>query len=144
MNYTVSNTINAPLEEVSKNFLDADGVKHWMEGLERIEHLSGTPGKIGAKSDFYFLHKGKEMKISETILEEDMPNQMKFSYQSQMGYNEVEMIFEKIDDSSVKQINNSYFELKGFMKLFGFLFKGMFKKQSMKFMVAFKEYVESK
>lgn len=142
MNYTVSNTINASLEDVSKNFLDSEGVKHWMEGLERIEHISGTPGKVGAKSDFYFLHKGKEMKISETILEEDMPNQMKFSYQSPMGYNEVEMIFEKIDDSSVKQINNSYFKLTGFMKLFGFLFKGMFKKQSMKFMIAFKKYVE--
>ena len=60
MNYTTSNTIDASLEEVSKNFLDADGVKHWMEGLERIEHLSGTPRKFGAKSDFYFLHKGKK------------------------------------------------------------------------------------
>lgn len=89
MKYTLSNTINASLEEVSAKFLDPDGVKHWMEGLEKVEHISGTPGAVGAKSDFYFIHRGKEMKISETILENDMPNQMKFSYQSSMGYNEV-------------------------------------------------------
>ncbi len=142
MRYTLSNTINKPLEEVIEKFKDPDGVKHWMEGLQRIEHISGTPGEVGAKSDFYFLHKKKEMKISETILEQNLPRQIKFAYQSPMGNNEVEMVFEKLNDHSVKQINNSYFELKGFMKVMGFLMKGMFKKQSLKFMIAFKDYVE--
>ena len=82
------------------------------------------------------------MKISETILEQKFPKQIKFAYQSSMGYNEVEMQFEKLTDSSVKQINNSYFELKGFMKIMGFFMKGMFKKQSLKYMTAFKAYVE--
>ncbi|MFT4523678.1 MAG: hypothetical protein ACI8ZN_002633 [Bacteroidia bacterium] len=113
-----------------------------MDGLQTIEHISGTPGEVGAKSDFTNLHKNKEIKISETILEQDMPNQIKFGYQSKMGYNEVEMKFEKNDNNSVKQINNSYFELKGLMKIMGFLFQGMFKKQSMTYMDAFKKYVE--
>jgi hypothetical protein len=60
-----------------------------------------------------------------------------------MGYNEVEMKFEKIDDNTTRQINHSYFEMKGFMKLMGFLFKGMFKKQSMKYLDGFKAYVEN-
>ncbi len=142
MKYTLSNTINKPLKEVIEKFKDPEGVKHWMEGLQRIEHISGTPGEVDAKSDFYFLYKKKEMKISETILEQDLPNQIKFAYRSPMGYNEVEMRFEKLSDNSVKQINNSYFELKGFMKVMGFLMKGMFKKQSLKYMNAFKKYVE--
>jgi hypothetical protein len=142
MKYTLSNTISKPLEEVVEKFKDPEGVKHWMEGLQRIEHLSGTPGEVGAKSDFYFLHKEKEMKISETILEQDLPNQIKFAYQSPMGYNEVEMLFEKLSEKSVKQTNNSYFELKGFMKVMSFLMKGMFKKQSLKYMTAFEKYVE--
>jgi len=142
MRYTLSNTINKPLEEVIGKFKDPDGVKHWMEGLQKIEHISGTPGELGAKSDFYFLHKKKEMKISETILEQNLPKQIKFAYQSPMGYNEVEMVFEKLSENSTTQTNNSYFELKGFMKIMGFLMKGMFKKQSLKFMTAFKSYVE--
>ena len=142
MKYTVSNTINKPLDEVIEKFMDPEGVKHWMEGFQRMEHLEGTPGEVGAKSDFYFLHKKKEMKIRETILEKNLPHQMKFAYESPMGYNEVEMQFEKLSDNSVKQINNSYFELKGFMKIMGFFTKGMFKKQSLKFLNAFKNYVE--
>jgi hypothetical protein len=59
-----------------------------------------------------------------------------------MGYNEVEMLFEKLSNNSVKQTSNSYFELKGFMKVMSFLMKGMFKKQSLKYMTAFKNYTE--
>ena len=103
MKYTLSNTINRPMAEVMQKFKDPEGVKHWMEGLTRIEHLSGTPGEVGAKSDFYFLHKNKEMKITETILEQDLPRQIKFGYQSGMGYNEVELGFEELDAHTVKQ-----------------------------------------
>lgn len=142
MKYTLSNTINRPMAEVMQKFKDPEGVKHWMEGLTRIEHLSGTPGEVGAKSDFYFLHKNKEMKITETILEQDLPRQIKFGYQSGMGYNEVELRFEELDAQKVKQTSNSYFEMRGLMKVFGFLMQGLFKKQSMKYMDAFKAYVE--
>ena len=82
------------------------------------------------------------MKITETILEQNLPDQIKFGYVSSMGYNEVEMKFEVIDENSVKQINNSFFDLKGLMKLFGPLMKGLFKKQTLKYMEAFKAYVE--
>ncbi|HMS98250.1 MAG TPA: SRPBCC family protein [Saprospiraceae bacterium] len=142
MKYTLSNTINRPMAEVMQKFKDPEGVKHWMEGLTRIEHLSGTPGEVGAKSDFYFLHKNKEMKITETILEQDLPRQIKFGYQSGMGYNEVELRFEELDAHTVKQTSNSYFEMRGLMKVFGFLMQGLFKKQSMKYMDAFKAFVE--
>jgi len=142
MKYTLSNTINRPMAEVMQKFKNPEGVKHWMEGLTRIEHLSGTPGEVGAKSDFYFLHKNKEMKITETILEQDLPRQIKFGYQSGMGYNEVELRFEELDAHTVKQTSNSYFEMRGLMKVFGFLMQGLFKKQSMKYMDAFKAFVE--
>jgi hypothetical protein len=142
MKYTLSNTINKPLDEVVTKFKDPEGVKHWMEGLQKIEHISGTQGEVGAKSDFYFTHRNKQMKISETILEQNFPNQIKFAYRSPMGYNEVEVVFEKISDNSVRQTTNNYFEMKGFMKIMGLLLKGMFKKQSLKYMTAFKQYVE--
>lgn len=142
MNYTLSNTIDKPLEEVIAKLKEPEGVKHWMEGLQKIEHLSGTPGEVGAKSDFYFLYKKKEMKVSETILEQNLPNQIKYSYQSPMGTNIVELLFESLSDNRVKQTSNTSMEVKGFMKLMAPLFKGMFKKQSLTYMTAFKDYVE--
>lgn len=142
MRYTLSNTINKPLNEVIEKFKDPNGIQHWMEGFQRLEHLSGTPGEVGATSNFYFIHKKKEMVIHETILEQNYPHQVKFAYKSAMGNNEVEMKFEELSEGSVKQINNSHFEFKGLMKIMGLLFKGMFKKQSLKYMTAFKDYVE--
>ncbi|MCE3227447.1 MAG: hypothetical protein K0S32_1998 [Bacteroidetes bacterium] len=143
MKYTLSNTINKPLDEVVRKFKDPEAVKYWMEGLQKIERVSGTPGEVGAITNFYFLHRNKEMKISETILEQNLPRQIKFRYDSGMGgYNEVEMIFEKINDTSTKQTSNNYFALKGFMKVMGFLFGGMFKKQTLKLMNGFKNYAE--
>lgn len=142
MKYTVSNTINKPLDEVITKFKDPEGAKHWMEGLQKIERISGAPLEVGAKSDFYYLFKNKEMKISETILEQNLPKQVKFAYQSPMGYNEVELLFEPITENSVKQTSHNFFQLKGFMKLISFMMKGMFKKQSLKYLNAFKNYVE--
>ena len=142
MKYTVSNVINRPLHEVVDRFKEPEGALQWMEGLQRIERVSGEPLAVGSKSNFYSLHKNKEFKIAETVLEQRLPEMVKFGYESPMGYNEVELRFEAIDENSVKQINTSYFQTKGFMKVMGFLFKGMFKKQSLKYMDGFKAYVE--
>jgi hypothetical protein len=128
---------------VVRKLKDPEGLKNWMEGLQKIEHISGKPGEVGAKSDLYFLYKKKAMKLTEVILEQNLPHSIKFGYESKMGTNEVEIVFEKISSGSVKQTTNTHFPLKGFMKIMGVLFKGMFKKQSMKYMDAFKNYVEN-
>jgi hypothetical protein len=138
MKYTFWNAINKPLAEVIEKFKDPEGAKQWMEGLKTIERVSGTPGEDGARTNFIFLHRNKEMTIKETIIEQNFPNQIKFAYQSSMGYNEVEMIFEAIDENTVRQTNNSYFQLKGFMIIMGVLLKGMFKKQSLTYSTALK------
>lgn len=142
MRYTLSNTINKPLSVVAEKFKDTEGAKEWMEGLHTIEPVSGEPGEKGATCYFHFTHKGKEMKLLETILEENLPNQIKFSYTSGFGYNEVELLFEEISENVTKQTTNNYFQLKGFMKIMGFFMSGLFKKQSMKYMDGFKKYAE--
>ena len=142
MRYTLSNTINKPLSVVAEKFADKEGAKEWMEGLHTIEPVSGEQGKKGATCYFHFTHKGKEMKMLETIVEENLPNQIKFSYASNFGYNEVELLFEEISENVTKQTTNTYFDLKGAMKIMGFFMKGLFKKQSMKFMDAFKAFAE--
>lgn len=143
MKYSLKNTINKPHNEVIIHFTNPDGLKHWMEGFERLERISGEAHDVGAKTDFHFIFKNKPMVISETILEQNLPHQIKFAYHSKMGYNEVEMKFEKASDNSTTQINNSYFKLNGPMKYIGFLMKPLMKKQSLKYMAAFKAFAEN-
>ncbi|OIQ30944.1 MAG: hypothetical protein BM564_01660 [Bacteroidetes bacterium MedPE-SWsnd-G2] len=142
MKYSLKNTINKPHDEVITHFTNPDGLKHWMEGFERLERISGEAHSEGSKTNFHFIFKNKPMVIAETILEQNLPHQIKFAYESKMGYNEVEMKFEKASDNSTTQINNSYFELNGPMKYIGFLMKPLMKKQSLKYMTAFKAYAE--
>lgn len=83
------------------------------------------------------------MEITETILENNLPERIKFGYESKMGYNEVEILFQELSPRTVHQVSNNYFHLKGFMKVFGWLAPGLFKKQTMKYMTAFKDYAEN-
>jgi hypothetical protein len=142
MKYIVENKISAPLQKVVDKFSEPEGALEWMAGLKKIEHLSGEPFSVGATTDFHYLFKKKEMKISETILESNLPKSVKFAYQSPMGYNEVELFFEKIDDNTTRQISHSFFDMKGGKKILGWIFQSVFKKQSLKYMDGFKAYVE--
>jgi len=143
MEYSFSLEIDRPLEEVVAKFQDPNGLQHWMDGFQKLEHLSGEPGQKGARSNFHFLHKGKEMVIEEEVLENKLPHSAKFAYFSKMGYNEVETVFEALSDNKVKLTSNNLFKLKGVMKIMGLLFKGAFVKQSKTYMNNLKRYIEN-
>lgn len=142
MKYTLSNTINGSLDSIAAKMSNSEGVKKWTEGLQTIEQTSGNYCDVGSKRNLYYLFNNKEMIITETILEQNLPEQIKFAYDSKMGRNVVELVFEKISDHQIKQTSNTTMELKGVMKLFGFMFASVFKKQSKKYMTGFKKYVE--
>jgi len=59
--------IDKPLGESWAVSQDEEKMKDWLDGFQKIEHVSGTPGAIGAVSDVYFLNDGEEMIIRETI-----------------------------------------------------------------------------
>lgn len=143
MKYSLSNTISSTPQHVAVKISDPEGVKEWTENLQEIRAVSGEYCDVGSKRDLHYLFRGKEMIIQETILENKLPEQIKFSYDSQMGRNIVELRFEQLSENEVKQTSSTTMELKGAMKLFGFLFKSMFKKQSRKYMEGFKKFAES-
>lgn len=142
MKYTLSNTINKPLHIVSEKMSNPEGTKHWTENLQTIEQKSGEYCEVGSERTLHYLFNKKEMIITEIILEQNLPQQIKFAYDSKMGRNVVELVFEELTDNQVKQTSNTTMELKGIMKILGFFFKPMFKNQSKKYMTAFKKYSE--
>lgn len=46
---------------------DDEKMKDWLDGFQKLEHVSGTPGTVGAVSDVYFITNGETMTIRETI-----------------------------------------------------------------------------
>ncbi len=143
MKYTQEITINKPLEEVVRLFDNPDNMGHWMEGLVSFEHLSGEPGKVGAKSKLKFKMGKRDLEMVETILVRDLPREFSGTYEAKGVFNVVKNYFEAINENQTKYTAENEFQFSGFMKLFGWLMPGAFKKQSFKYQEDFKRFAEA-
>lgn len=144
MKYTTEIEINKPIDTVIALFDNPDNLKKWMEGLQSFEHLSGTPGEPGAKSLLKFKMGNREMEMIETVTKRNLPDEFTGTYEAKGVMNIVKNSFVKISDSKTKYVTEHEFQLHGLtMKIIAFLTPGIFKKQSLKYLTAFKNFVES-
>lgn len=143
MKYQTEIEINQPIAKVIELFDNTDNMSKWMEGLQSFEHISGTPGQPGAKSRLKFKMGNREMEMIETVITRNLPDEFTGMYESNNGINIVKNRFVKISDVKTKYINEQEFQFKGFMKIIAWLMSDSFKKQSMKYMVAFKAFAEN-
>lgn len=142
MKYTVDIEINAPIDRVIELFDNPDNMDKWMEGLISFEHLSGTAGQPGAKSRLLFKMGKREIEMVETITVRNLPHEFSGTYEAKGVMNIVSNKFIELPDNRTKYITEQEFQFKGFMKIIAFLMPGMFKKQSMKYLIDFKKFVE--
>lgn len=143
MKYTVTIEIEKPIDEVVALFDNADNLYAWMEGLESFEHLSGEPGQVGAKSRLKFKMGKRNIEMIETITVRDLPDEFTGTYDAEGVFNIVKNRFEAINPTRTRYISEQEFQFTGFMKIFGWLMPGAFRKQSMKYLEAFKTFAES-
>ena len=145
MKYTNEIEINQPIKKVIELFDNPDNMGKWMEGLQSFEHISGIPGKVGAKSKLKFLHKGREMELIETVTVRNLPEEFSGTYEmaGKGGLNTVRNKFVELSPTKTKYISESEFQFTGFVKFIAPLMKGAFKKQSLKYLNNFKKFAES-
>ncbi|WP_369999998.1 SRPBCC family protein [Winogradskyella sp.] len=67
VSYDSEIVVNKPLTEAWAVTQDEAKMADWLPGFQKVEHVSGTPGEVGAVSDVYFITDGEEMVIRETI-----------------------------------------------------------------------------
>ncbi len=143
MKYSVSITIDKPVDEVIALFDNVDNMKKWMDGLESYKSISGTAGEVGAKSRMEFKMGKREIKMVETITAKNLPEEFTATYEAKGVFNIVKNSFEPLPSNKTKYSTEQEFQFKGFMKLIGLLMPGAFKKQSMKYLKDFKAFAES-
>ncbi len=142
MKYTCKIEINRPIEQVIERFDSIDNMYKWMKGLQKIEPISGIQGEVGAKMKLTFQMGKRSMEMIETITVKDLPNEFSGTYDAQGVHNIVKNYFKVIDNDRTLYYTEQEFQFKGFMKIIGLLFPGAFKRQSMKYLEDFKEFVE--
>jgi carbon monoxide dehydrogenase subunit G len=142
MKYTSEIEINKPIDLVIALFDNPNNMGKWMEGLQSFEHLSGTPGQPGAKSKLRFKMGKREIEMIETVTVRNLPHEFSGTYEANGVFNIVKNKFIKLSDNKTKYISENEFQFKGFMKIIAFLMPGAFKKQSMKYLMDFKRFIE--
>lgn len=141
MKYTCEIEINKPIGKVIELFDNPDNLGKWMDGLQSIEHLEGEPGQPGSKSKMIFKMNNKDVEMIETVTVRNLPEEFSGTYEAKGVYNIQKNKFVKLDENKTKYIAENEFQFKGFMKLMA-LMPGAFKKQSMKYLKSFKDFVE--
>lgn len=142
MKYTIDITIDKPRAYVLELFDDPDNMKHWQEGFVSFEHLSGEAGKKGAKSLLKYKMGKREIEMIETITKRDLPNEFSGIYEAKGMWNEMKNYFISVDPATTQWKSEIEFKFSGFMKIIAFLMPWSFKKQSYKYLVAFKKFAE--
>lgn len=142
MKYTVEIEINKPIDEVVKLFNNEDNLFKWMQGLQSIEHLTGEPGVKDSTSKMIFKQGKREIEMIETVISLNLPKEFIASYEAKGVYNLAKTSFISVDDHKTKYITTQEFQLKGFMKIFGWFMPGAFKKQTEKYLQMFKNFAE--
>lgn len=135
--------INAPREKVVKLFTDPSKIEKWQPGFISMKRISGNEGEVGSKNLMQYKIGRREMELTETITKVNLPHEFTGTYETKGVFNKVENFFEEISENQTKYWTTNEFQLHGFMKIIGFLFPGTFKKQSQKYLVLFKDFVES-
>ncbi len=143
MKYASEIIVNLPLEEFMDKFDNAENMKHWQRGLVTIEHISGIPGMVGAKMKLIYKFGKQTMEMVETITHRKLPNEFHGIYSVKGIDNLQENYFVETENGSTKWTSISNFLPLNFnTRAMLWLMPNAFKKQSIRYMLDFKNFAE--
>ena len=144
MKFTCSVVINQPKEKVAAFFADPKYLSHYQDGFIKKELVSGTEGQNGSISKMYYKMGKGEMLLTETILDNSLPDSFFSKYHHKHTDNTMKCTFTAIDENTTRYESEiDYTAFRGFMiKVMATLFPGFFKKQVQKWLNNFKTFVE--
>ena len=110
------------------------------------EHISGEVGAVGSKMMLRYKIRKREMNLEETVLENNLPDTFVGEYATDTMTNTMANTFFEVNDSETRwEAEIHYTALNGWLiKVMAFLFPGMFKKQTQKWLNQFKSFVENR
>lgn len=142
MTYTTEIIIDKPRKDIIKTFEDSSLLPHWQRGLKRSRVISGKAGEEGSKRRLYISIEGQSIKMTETIIKKNLPEEWHGQYTSKGMKSIQRNYFQVLDDHKTKWTSHSEFEFSGFMKLISKLLPDIFKKRSVMVQLDFKTFIE--
>ena len=97
--------VDKPLAEAWAFAQDEEKLGEWLTGLQKIEHINGTPGTVGAVSDVHFDANGEMTTIRETITEIKPDESISMTYESE--FMDMDYTMAMSDSNGKTKINSS-------------------------------------
>ena len=136
--------INKPVKEVWDFFKNPDNLTLWLSGFQKFEHISGTPGTVGAKARHHFLERGQKLIFDGELTEVVEEKRFIGILDSSMMLNKVTNSFHDLGNDQTEVSLSSDTQFKGFLwKQIGPLMKGEFKKRQEKDLQTLKQILEN-
>lgn len=144
MKFICSVTILQPKEVVVSYFSNPDYLVKYQEGFIKKELISGQVGKKDAISKMFYKQGKGVMELTETILENNLPNEFMAQYHHKFTDNIMRSTFTSLGENKTRyDAEIHYTALRGTMiKIIAFLFPSFFKKQVQKWLTNFKVFLE--
>ena len=146
MKYTNVVEIDLPRDKVVELWKNPDYYKEWQNGFVESKLLSGTLGEKGAQSEINLLYNNRRMKLLETVLESNLPEEKVVLVEHEHMTNTMASRFKEVAESKTEySAEIEYTKFNGILpKIMAKLFPGMFRKQSQKWLDQFKMFAEAK
>ena len=135
--------IDAKRADVWKIFDDAENLKRWQPALQTYTHISGDPAQSGAITELRYNENGREVLLTETILDRRPPDFLSGTYDSKWAHAVIVNHFNAIDDDTTQWTSYCNFRFKGFMKLLSIFVASSIRKRTNADMQRFKLLVET-
>jgi hypothetical protein len=139
--------INIPINKVVELFMDKRTFKDWKKDFISYEHISGTPGEVGAVTKLVY----KRVTMLETIISKNLPAEIVELYEHKQGDKTV-MVHQSTYHFTSIAANKTHMEvimetlkIEGFMmKLIMTIFAGAGRKYAQEQLDKFKVFAEKK
>lgn len=142
MKYSVSIDINRPRTDVVEYFDNPDHLTKWQPDLIELEPLSGIPGQPGSQVRLVYRLGKRELEMIETVTERQLPERIAMRFETQGMTNQMVNRFEDLGHATRWHADNEFIG-SGWLKLMTWLLPGAFRKESLKTMRRFKQFVEN-
>jgi len=144
MKYTCTIEVALNREDCVQLWLDESKFGEWQDGFQHKKWIQGNPNETNSKSEIVWAQGKRKMELTETILENRLPEYILGEYVHIHMTNTQKISFEAISSqSTLIRSDVEYTAFHSFLpKIMAKLFPGMFKKQSQKWLDQFKALAE--
>jgi len=100
--------VDKPLDESWNVTQDEEKMSEWLDGFQKVEQVSGSPGTVGAVANVYFITDGQEMTIKETIIDIKANESIEMLFESDFMNMEYELKMASINGKTkISSITNA-------------------------------------